>query len=52
MERYIVTLNGLKLSEDDLRSIYIAFETKRFEEQEYKAWKFDKLASGVIKFAE
>ena len=52
MAKYIVANNGRKLTEEELKDIYSMFSTSTFNERDYKAWKYDKLEQGIIKFAE
>lgn len=51
MAKYI-TKNGVELTETALEEIYRMHSFTTFNERDYKAWKYDKLEEGVLKFAE
>ena len=51
MIKYI-TRHGLKLTEEELEEVYRDSTFTTFNERDYKAWKYDKLEAGTIKFAE
>lgn len=51
MTKYI-TRNGRQMTEEELEEFYRINTFTTFNERDYKAWKYDKLEEGVIKFAE
>lgn len=51
MAKYIATFNGMELTEEGLKAIYIFHNQQPFNERDYKAWKYDLLEQGKIKFA-
>ena len=52
MIKYI-TRHGAKLTEAELEEVYRgATRFAPFNERDYKAWKYEKLEIGAIKFAE
>lgn len=52
MAKYIVISNGTEVTEEALEEIYRMHSFTTFNERDYKAWKYDKLEAGIIKFAE
>lgn len=51
MKKYILK-SGRVVTEEQLEDFYRAFTTTTFNERDYKAWKYDKLAASELKFAE
>lgn len=51
MAKYIAK-NGCELTEEALEEIYRMHSFTTFNERDYKAWKYDRLEQGLIKFAE
>lgn len=49
--KYILA-NGRIVTEEQLEAFYRAFSSTTFNERDYKAYKFDKMAEGKLKFAE
>ena len=52
MAKYIVTINGMELTEAGMKAIYLLHNSQAFNEREYKAWKDDRIEKGKIKLAE
>ena len=51
--KYVSTKSGMVLTEEELEEIYRLMNTfSVINETNYKAWKFDMLAAGKMKFAE
>lgn len=51
--KYVSTKSGMVLTEEELEEIYRLMNTLSvINETNYKAWKFDMLAAGKMKFAE
>lgn len=47
-----ITKDRKLLTEEQLEDIYRMVTFTTFNERDYKAWKYDKLEAGIIKFAE
>lgn len=47
-----ITRHGMILTEEELEEVYRNSTFTIFSEQDYKAWKYDKMEAGTIRFAE
>ena len=52
MTRYIVTINGMEITEEALKEIYRLHSFVIFNERDYNAWKQSKIEQGILKIAE
>ncbi len=49
MKKYIVSSNGMEITEEALKEIYNLHSFVTFNERDYNAWKQSRIEQGVIK---
>lgn len=52
MREYIVTKNGMRVTEEALEEIYRMHSFTTFNERDYNAWKQTRIEQGIIRIAE